>query len=158
MADAQAFRQAWGRFATGVSVVTTIEPNGQVHGMAANGINSVSLEPLLVLLCVDHNRNSYPLIKETGRFAINVLNEDQQAIAEYYTRPPERRTGDVNIAFSFTERGSAVVDNCLAMMDCHLVNEHEAGDHTIFIAEVDEIRVSSGSPLIFFEGKFGQLA
>ena len=157
VADAQIFRQAWGEFATGVAVVTTIQPDGQVHGMAANGINSVSLEPPLVLVCVDHNRNTYPLIRSTRRFAINILSEDQQAIGENYSRPPEQRTGDAWESFSFTERGSAIVDKCLAWMDCHVVDEHVAGDHTIFIGEVDEIRVNSGRPLIFFEGEFGRL-
>ena len=157
MADAQTFRQAWGKFATGVSVVTSIQPDGHVHGMAANGITSVSLDPLLVLVCVGHNRNSYLFIKESRRFAINILTEDQAHLAEYYARPPELRTDDVAGSFTFTERGSAIVDDCLAYMDCHVVTEHVAGDHTIFIGEVDEVRVSSGRPLIFYEGKFARL-
>ena len=157
MADAQAFRQAWGKFATGVSIITTVEPDGQVHGMAANGIASVSLDPLLVLFCVGHNRNSYPLIRATRRFAISILNEGQRPIAEYYTRPPEKRTGDVEISFRFTESGAAVIDDCLASMDCHVVNEHTAGDHTIFIASVEEIDLQSGRPLIFYEGAYGRL-
>ena len=156
MADAQTFRQAWGRFATGVSVVTSIQPDGRVHGMAANGINSVSLDPLLVLVCVGHDRNSYVFIKESRRFAINILTDDQVHFAEYYAHPPELRTDDVTVPFTFTERGSAIVDNCLAYMDCHVVTEHVAGDHTIFIGEVDEVKVNSGRPLIFFEGKFGR--
>ena len=158
MADAQTFRQAWGKFATGVSVVTTIEPDGSVHGMAANGITSVSLDPLLVLLCVGHNRNSYPLIKDSGRFCINILNEDQQDVGEYYARPPERRESDYNVPFTFTDRGSAALDGSLASMDCHVVTEHVAGDHTIFIAEVAEIHVNEGQPLLFFEGKWAHLS
>ena len=155
--DAQSFRKAWGKFASGVSVVTTMQPDGHVHGMAANGINSVSLDPLLVLVCVGHNRNSYPLIKENGRFCINILSDEQQAIAENYAKPPEQRNTDVE--FAFTERGSAKIDNCLAYMDCHVTQELEAGDHTIFIGEVDEIQVSdSGQPLIFYEGGFGRLS
>ena len=157
MTDAKAFRQAWGMFVTGVSVITTIEPDGQVHGMTANGIASVSLEPLLVLICAGHNTNSYALIKQSRRFAINILNEDQQRVGEYYARPPEQRTGDGGGSFSLTERGSAIVDNCLACMDCHVVDEHVAGDHTIFVGEVDEIQVNSGKPLVFFGGKFGRL-
>ena len=157
MVDSKSFREAWGKFATGVSIVTTIQPDGHVHGMAANGINSVCPDPPLVLVSVDHNRNSYPLIKETGRFAISILREDQLEIAKYYAGPPELRTGQIGDSFSFTERGSAIVNNCLACMDCHVVNEHVSGDHTIFIAEIDELRVFSGKPLIFFEGKFGGL-
>ena len=157
MTDQNAFRRAWGQFATGVSVVTTLEADGKVHGMAANGVGSVSLDPPLVLVCVGHNRNSYPLIKSAGRFVINILCEDQQAIAEYYAAPPEDRTGDSGVSFSFTKTGSATVDGCLAWMDCHLYEEFVGGDHTIFIGEVDEIQVDEGRPLLFFEGKFGRL-
>ena len=157
MADAESYRKAWGTFATGVSVVTTMQPDGHVHGMAANGITSVSLEPLLVLVCVGLNRESYPLIASTRRFAISILGENQLQIAQYYARPPDQRHGDVEVSFSYTERGSAVVDDCLAYMDCHLVSEHTAGDHCLCIGGVDEVQVNSGRPLLFFEGKFGYL-
>lgn len=158
MSDAQIFRQAWGKYPTGVAVVTSIEHDGQVHGMAANGINSVSLDPLLVLVCVGHNRNSYPLIKNVGRFAINILSEEQQHVAEYYAGPADKRKGGIDIDFSFTERGSAFISGSLATMDCRVVSEHVAGDHTIFIGEVDEIAVYSGKPLMFCEGKFLRLS
>ena len=157
MVDAQQFRQLWGKFATGVAIVTTIKPDGQIHGIAANGITSVSLEPLLVLVRVGHERQSYGLIESTRRFAINVLSEDQKEIAEYYARPPEKRVGDVEPSFSFIEQGSAILEDCLGSVDCHVVDAHEHGDHTIFIGEVDDIRVSTGKPLIFFEGKMGGL-
>ena len=157
MADPAAFRQAWGQFPTGVSVVTTIQPDGHVHGMTANGINSVSLEPLLVLACVGHTANSHKLIEQSGRFAITFLSEDQRPVGEYYARPPEKRVGDIEVSFSFTETGAAFVHGGLAAMDCRVVNSHEAGDHTIFIGEVDEIEVNPGRPLVFFEGKFGKL-
>jgi flavin reductase (DIM6/NTAB) family NADH-FMN oxidoreductase RutF len=126
--------------------------------MTANGITSVSLDPLLVLVCTGHNTTSYPLIKDSRRFAINILNEDQQAIAEYYARPTDQKTGDLEIPISMTERGSAIVGDSLAQMDCKVVNEHVAGDHTIFIGEVEEINVQDGRPLLFYEGRFGQIS
>ena len=158
MPDAQTFRQAWGKFATGVSVVTTVQPDGSVHGMTANGINSVSLDPLLVLVCVGHTATSFPLIREVGRFAINILGEDQQPVAEYYARPTDQKTGDLDVSFTHTERGSATVDGSLVHMDCRVVTEHEAGDHTIFIAEVEEIEIGDGKPLLYYEGRFSSLA
>lgn len=158
MPDAQTFRQAWGKFATGVSIVTTADSDGSVHGMTANGINSVSLDPLLVLVCAGHTTTSYPLIRDSQRFAINILSEDQQAIAEYYARPTDQKTGDLEIGISQTERGGYVVDGSLAQMDCRVITEQEAGDHTIFIGEVEEINVGDGKPLLFFEGRFGQIA
>ncbi len=158
MPDAQTFRQAWGKFATGVSIVTTADSDGSVHGMTANGINSVSLDPLLVLVCAGHTTASYPLIRESRRFAINILSAEQQAIAEYYARPTDQKTGDLDIPISQTERGGYLVDGSLAQMDCRVVSEHVSGDHTIFIGEVEEINVADGSPLLFFEGRFGQIA
>ena len=158
MPDAQTFRQAWGKFATGVSIVTTVRSDGDVHGMTANGINSVSLDPLLVLVCAGHTTTSYPLIRDSRRFAINILSEDQREIAEYYARPTDQKTGDMDIPLRMTERGSAIVEGSLAQMDCRVVTEHEAGDHTIFIGEVEEINVGDGRPLLFYEGRFGQIA
>ena len=157
MPDKDEFRRAWGQFATGVTVVTTLEPDGQVHGMTANALCSVSLEPLLVLISVGHNRHTYPLIEANGRFGISILKEDQQSIAEYYTRDPKDRTGDVTVAIRFTGNGTALVDGCLAGMDCHMVSSHVAGDHTIYVAEVDEIGLGKGTPLIFHEGRYSSL-
>ena len=157
MADVQTFRRAWGKFATGVAIVTTIESDGRVHGMTANGITSVSLEPLLILVCVAHDRNSHSLIKESGLFAINILSEAQQSLAGYFARPLEQRGEDANVPISLTKRGSAIVENCLAFMDCRVVQEYTAGDHAIFIAEVDEIRMNPGRPIIFFEGNYHRL-
>ncbi len=157
MPDAQRFRQAWGKFATGVSVITTAQSDGEIHGMTANGIASVSLDPLLALVCAGHNTTSYPLIKESGRFAINILSEDQQAIAEYYARPTDQKTGDVSMSFSRTAQGAATLDGSLAYMDCRVVNEYVAGDHTIFIGEVEELEIGSGRPLLYFEGRFNRL-
>ena len=154
MLDSQMFRQAWGKFATGVSIGTTIEPDGQVHGMAAIGIASVSLDPMLVLVCVGNDRSSHPLIKQTGRFAISILGEEQREVADYYARPPEEKDERRELEFSFTKHGSAIVTDAVASMDCHTVDEYVAGDHTIFIGEVDEIRTSPGRPLLFFEGGY----
>ncbi len=159
MPDAQTFRQAWGKFATGVSVITTVESDDEIHGMTANGITSVSLDPLLTLVCASHNTASYPLIKAIGRFAINILSEEQQAIAEYYARPTDQKTGDVPATFSRTAQGAATLDGSLAYMDCRVVNEYVAGDHTIFIGEVEEIEIDPDGtrPLLYFEGKFNRL-
>ena len=74
----------------------------------------------------------------------------------HYAMPPERRDPNADIPFNFTHKGSAFIDGSIAQMDCHVVNEHVAGDHTIFIGEVDEIEVHDGKPLLYCEGKFGR--
>ena len=91
MLDQETFREAWRKFATGVAVITTIESGGSVHGMAANGIASISLDPLLVLISVGHVRESNALIKSSGRFAINILSDQQEVVAN--TMVPLRTSG-----------------------------------------------------------------
>jgi len=157
MDSQEAFLKAWGSYPTGVSVVTSIEPDGSVHGMAANGINSVSLDPLLVLVCVGHERNSYPLIKEAGRFAINILGREQQAIARYYAGPAEARSADSDPEFTVTESGAAFIGGSIASRDCRTVSEHVEGDHTVFIGAVERIDVSDGEALAYCQGKFGRI-
>ena len=159
MVDSEQFRQAWARFATGVSVVTSIERGGGVHGMTAQGICSVSMDPMLALVCVGHNRHSHEHISESRRFCINILNVDQQGIAEHFAMPPERRDAAFDVPLSFTETGAAVIEDSLASLDCRVVADHVAGDHTIFIGEVDEIRLNdSGGPLTYYRSEFGRLA
>lgn len=150
------YRRAWSRFATGVTVITTVEPDGGVHGMTANGLTSVSLEPPLALLCVGHNRNTHGLIERTGRFGISVLSASQQAVAEFFTLPPEERAEEVPAGYAELPGGWPVIDGALAQMGCRVVGSHLAGDHTIFVAEVDEFTTREGRPLIWYEGRFEQ--
>ena len=157
MTNQSLFKEAWGRFPTGVSVITTVQKNGEIHGMAANGITSVSLEPPLVLVCIGHQRNSYKIVQQTKRFCINILNEFQQDIAEYYSRPQDQRTGDIAPTFWFTSRGSAMLENSIASMDCQVKSEYESGDHSIFVGNVDEIKFGTGNPLIYHNRKFTRL-
>ena len=154
MSKSDLFRKAWGNFATGVSLITTVEENGSVHGMTANGIASVSLEPMLAMVCVGHSAKTYPILESTGKFGINILAEEQKAIGEYYAKsdPP---SGIISPAmFRFTETGTPFLEGSLASMDCQIVNAHKEGDHTVFIGEVSEIEISKGSPLLFYMGKW----
>lgn len=151
------FRQAWSNFSTGVTVITTPEASGKVHGMTANGVVSVSLTPPLALACIGHNRNSFPLIKANRRFAISILSAGQEDIARHYTKPPDERTSDEVIRFAQLGE-STVVDGALAAMDCRVISEHEAGDHTLFIAEVEHLSIGEGEPMLWFQGRFGGFA
>jgi flavin reductase (DIM6/NTAB) family NADH-FMN oxidoreductase RutF len=152
------FRDAWGRFATGVVIITTVEPGGGVHGMTANGVASVSLEPPLALACVGRNRNTHRLIRATGQFGLSILGESQRAIAEYYVRPAAARKGDIPVEFESLAQKWPVVQGAVAQMGCRLVAEHEAGDHTIFVAQVEAIATSHERPLVFYQGRYGPLA
>ena len=148
------YRAAWSRFATGVTVITTIEPGGKVHGMTANGVASVSLDPPLALVCVGHSRNTYRLIESTGRFGISVLADSQVDIAEYFRRDPEHRTGDVRVVYKTLPGGWPVIDGALTRLGCTVTAAHNAGDHTIFVGEVEQFETDDGRPLIWYESEF----
>lgn len=150
------FRKAMGCFATGVTIIT-VDLEGEVHGMTANAFASVSLDPLLVLVCVDHNTRTHAHLHAKKRFGINVLGEDQRTISEYYARPDrshEHAETEAGARFDRTNHGTPMLHGSLAYLECRLHSAEEAGDHTIFIAEVEDVVVRDGDPLLFFRGKY----
>ncbi|HZQ25058.1 MAG TPA: flavin reductase family protein [Terriglobales bacterium] len=148
------FRRAMGAFATGVTVVT-VDDGGAVHGMTANAFASVSLDPMLVLVCVDHRARTHAHLHARKRFGINVLSEEQRAISEYYARAIEsQHAEEVGARFDRTQHGTPVLRGALAYLECKLHTAQDAGDHTIFIAEVEDVVVREGEPLLFFRGKY----
>jgi flavin reductase (DIM6/NTAB) family NADH-FMN oxidoreductase RutF len=153
---ASEFRKAMGRFATGVTIVT-VNLDGEVHGMTANAFASVSLDPMLVLVCVDHTTRTHAHLHAKKRFGINVLCEDQRAISEYYARPErdhEHAEEEAGARFEHTRHGTPMLQGSLAYLECRLHSAQDAGDHTIFIAEVEDVIVREGEPLLFFRGKY----
>jgi flavin reductase (DIM6/NTAB) family NADH-FMN oxidoreductase RutF len=150
------FRKAMGRFATGVTIIT-VDLEGEVHGMTANAFSSVSLDPPLVLVCVDHSTRTHAHLHTKKRFGINVLCEDQRAISEYYARPDrthEHAETEAGARFDRTKHGTPMLNGSLAYLECRLHSAQDAGDHTIFIAEVEDVVVREGEPLLFFRGKY----
>ena len=154
--NASEFRRAMGAFATGVTILT-VDLDGEVHGMTANAFASVSLDPLLVLVCVDSATRTHAHLHAKKRFGINVLREDQRSISEYYARPErthERAEAEAGARFDRTPQGTPILHGSLAYLECRLHSTQEAGDHTIFIAEVEDVVVQEGDPLLFFRGKY----
>ncbi|MBI4307924.1 MAG: flavin reductase family protein [Chloroflexi bacterium] len=153
------FRKAVGCFATGVTVITIAAGEGRVHGMTANAFTSVSLEPLLVLVCVDHHARTHPLVHAHKRFGTNVLAEDQQALADYYahTAQDHESAHRLGARYWYTERGTPMLEGCLAHLECRVVSAHDEGDHTIFIGEVEHVDAREGRPLLFYAGRYGRL-
>ena len=137
----------------------TVDREGEVHGMTANAFASVSLDPMLVLVCVDHRARTHAHLHEKKRFGINVLSELQRAISEYYARSTEthQHAEDAGARFDRTRHGTPVLHGAVAYLECRLQTAHEAGDHTIFIAEVEDVVVREGEPLLFFRGKYQKI-
>lgn len=154
--SATEFRKAMGAFATGVTIIT-VDLDGEVHGMTANAFTSVSLDPMLVLVCVDHSTRTHAHLHSKKRFGINVLCEDQRAISEYFARAErthERAEAEAGASFDRTSHGTPILHGALAYFECRLESVQEAGDHSIFIAEVEDVVVGEGDPLLFFRGKY----
>jgi flavin reductase (DIM6/NTAB) family NADH-FMN oxidoreductase RutF len=153
------FRRAMGCFATGVTIIT-LDDDGEVHGMTANAFASVSLEPMLVLVCVDRKARTHAHLHSRKRFGVNILSESQRAVSEYYAQPErahEKAEEQAGAHFDRTSHGTPVLHEALAYLECRLHTSHEAGDHTVFIAEVEDIVVRHGDPLLFFRGQYRKI-
>lgn len=149
------FRKAMGCFATGVTIIT-IDQEGEVHGMTANAFTAVSLDPVLILVCVDHRARTHAHLHARKRFGVNVLSSAQQAISDYYARSAEthQHAEAAGARFDRTAHGTPVLQGALAYLECRLDSTQPAGDHTIFIAEVEEVKVCEGDPLIYFRSRY----
>jgi len=130
------FRQVAGQFATGVTVVTA-QCQGKPAGITVNAFSSVSLEPPLVLVCIDLISNTLPFIRESGAFAINILTNEQEHLSRCFaTTSEERYENFCHAGFHTATTGSPIIDDVLAFIDTRLVAEYPGGDHVIFLGEV----------------------
>jgi flavin reductase (DIM6/NTAB) family NADH-FMN oxidoreductase RutF len=153
------FRHALGQFATGVTVVTAARGPGRVHGMTANSFTSVSLKPLLILICVANQAQLLPLIQKQKRFGVSILREDQKELSEYFAQTVEDPEIEIRLGvrYRWTETGTPLLGDALAHLACKVVSEQAAGDHTIFIGEVESLDVHEGKPLLYLCGKYRSL-
>ncbi len=154
------FRRALSRFATGVTVLTVAQADGEPKGMTANAFTSVSLEPPLVLVCVDWRARTHDLLRDAEHFGVSVLDEHQQAVAEYFAAPNGRpeSMARLGIGFRRAANGTPFLEGCLAHLICRRVAAHRAGDHTIYIGQAEHLASREGRPLLFFGGRYRGLA
>ena len=127
--------------------------------MTANAFTSVSLDPALVLVCVDLRARTHALLKSARYFGVSVLDETQQPFAEYFAQPrtdPARMLA-LGIRFRREAHGVSYIEDCLAHLVCRRVAARRAGDHTIFIGEVEHLSCREGRPLLFYGGRYHAL-
>lgn len=155
--DADTYRAVLARFVTGITVVTTMDGadgGRQPFGTTVNAFNSVSLEPPLVLITIGQERSIHPVIARTGRFAINILAEDGQALSDCFAGAPSAipREAFCGAAYHVSGNGQPFLDDALAWIGCDLERTVEAGDHTIYLGRVVELRASDRRawPLLYF--------
>ena len=155
--DTRAFRDAMGCFATGVTVVTAPNGEGGIVGMTANSFSSVSLDPPLVLWCLDKRSDRFRFFDAAEHFAINFLSNEQENISQAcaskgITALPE------GVRHSMTDSGAAYLDDTLASIDCIVETRHDAGDHVIFVGRVLDVVIHDNhDPLLFFKGAYRAL-
>lgn len=152
MTDTKSFRQCLGKFATGVTVVTCCDANGNPCGITANSFSSVSLEPPLVLWNIAKVSNSLEAYLDAKHFAINVLAEDQQSLSAHFARSDH--TLFDGIEYSLTDDGAPKLTGTLALFECRTHEIHDCGDHFIIVGEVTGFSAGDGNPLLFYGGSY----
>ncbi len=150
------FRSAIGRFASGVTVVTTKTKDDKPRGITVSAFSSVSLEPPLILVCIDKRASVHDIFEEGHHFAVNVLAENQEVISRRFaSKEPDRFAG---IGYTEGIAGDPLLTDVIACVECRVVHTYPGGDHTIVVGEVETINVSDGKPLAYFRGGYVQLA
>jgi flavin reductase (DIM6/NTAB) family NADH-FMN oxidoreductase RutF len=151
--DSRAFRDALSRFGSGVTVVSLRDEEG-IAGITVSAFSSVSLEPPMVLVCIGHRSRALPRLRAAGRFGVSVLAADQQALSDRFAGRP-----DVEQQPTWLEDGweSPVLAGALAQLDCVVSQSLDAGDHTIFVAEVTRADTQDGDALAYWRGGYRRL-
>ena len=149
------FRSVLGRFPSGVTVVTTKAEDGSDEGMTVSAFSSVSLDPPLVLICIEKNASAYQALTTAPGFVVNILSASQEQIARRFSIVDIDRFEGVG--YSRTPNGLAVLDDLLGVIECATVAKHDAGDHTIIVGEVEAARAQNGTPLLYYRGGYAQL-
>jgi flavin reductase (DIM6/NTAB) family NADH-FMN oxidoreductase RutF len=150
--DLRQFRHALGRFATGITVITTRTPAGKCEGLTANSFGAVSLDPPLVLWCLRQDAMSLPSFRQSPYFSVNVLAAHQRRNSNQFARPAEDKFEDVEWQPGL---GSCpTLADCLALFECRTERTFEAGDHVVFIGRVERFVWRTGDPLVFSCGHY----
>ncbi len=157
--NADSFRQAVGQFCTGVTVVTVVA-DGQPHGMTVNAFTSVSLQPLLVLVCIEQDAVMHDLLARSGAFAATILSADQEPESVWFSSP--RPAGYAEFAdvewTSAPVSGAPVLTDGLAYLDCDLIDRYAGGDHTIYLGIVTAVgQLHAADPLVYFDSDYRRL-
>jgi flavin reductase (DIM6/NTAB) family NADH-FMN oxidoreductase RutF len=152
--DQDEFRSVMGRFASGVTVVTSINADGEDQGMTVSAFCSLSLDPPLVLFCVDRAASMYSSLAEAPGFIVNILSEKQEALARRFSGlDPNRFDG---IGYTRGVNGIVILDDVLGYVECKRVATHLGGDHCIYIGEVEVAIATDAKPLLYYRGGYAQ--
>lgn len=146
--DKDAFRRVLSNFAAGVTVVTTLDRERRPHGLTATAFTSVSLEPPLVLVCIDKKAETYPHFAPAGVFAVNFLGADQRDVSQHFAK----HGGDKfsSLAWRRGVLGTPILDGSVGHVECRITQGYDGGDHTIYVGEIEAADANDGAPLLYF--------
>ncbi len=150
--DNRFFRDAMGKFATGITIVTT-EYNGEIMGMTVNAFMSVSLDPKLIAISIDEKARMYDKLQETKNFGLSILTEDQKDLSMIFAK---QKHSDRDISY-LRQDNIPVIKDSIATLSCRVRETADAGDHKIFIAEVTDVKMNGGDPVLFYSGQYHTL-
>jgi len=155
MVTSDKFREVMGNFTTGITVVTTRGKDGQVYGLTVNSFTSVSLNPVLVLVCFDNYLSCLQHFKDSARFGVSILSEKQEDVSRIFAKKGSERPE--GLYFTGSE-GQPLLRDCLAYLECETVEIYAGGDHQIFLGKVltaNTLEARAGlNPLLYFRGKY----
>lgn len=155
--EPETFRKVMGRFASGVTVVTTCQGD-QRAGITVNAFCSVSLDPPLVLVCIEQRNYTHDLVSESGIFAVNILSSAQADISRCFASQSDAKFRDFcGVSTHQEATGAPVFDTCVAFVDCQLVAMYPGGDHSIFVGRVQALGSSEEAPLLYYRARYGQV-
>jgi flavin reductase (DIM6/NTAB) family NADH-FMN oxidoreductase RutF len=153
------FREALAHFATGIAILTAPAPDGP-HGVTVNAFASLSLEPPLVLVCIERDRYSHTILEASGVYAINILAAEQEHLSRYFSSAsrPEGPEAFHGIPYRLGRTRAPLIDGCLAYLECRITARYPGGDHTIFVGEVESAETAPGRrPLLYYNRKYSTL-
>ena len=145
-----------GHFVTGVTVITTMDKAGTPFGLTANAFTSLSLDPPLVLICIDKGVQCYSCFEESKIFAVNVLSEGQEELSRRFATKGIEKFA--RLKWHKGRHGAALLDGAMGHIECKVVHSYEGGDHTIYIGEIVHATASGDRPLLFFKGQYHRLS
>lgn len=154
--DPDLYRSVLGRFATGVTIVTTRDASGQDHGMTVSAFSALSLSPPLVLACIDRSAAMHDVLERTGFFVVHILSSPQEALSRRFSDFEAGQRFD-GIGFTRGRNGAPILDDVLAILECTLVRRVDGGDHGIFIGAVDSAVTGELRPLLYYRGGYAEL-
>ena len=150
------FRHALGKFASGVTVVTTKAADGHLHGLTVSAFCSVSLNPPLILVSIQKTTGSYHAFEESKAFVVNILSDSQAHVSNHFASHLEDKFSGMDYEMGID--GIPVLKDCLVNLECRLANAYDGGDHTIYVGEIEKAHIADGEPLAYFHGSYRKLS